>query len=196
MKLPSAETLIPGGAKAKKWALSAYSSGFAPDQSYIDNKLVFDMYRKYGGLQKDHYDDWPEEGSVEDLAMRAYAPRSQMVNFIFQGRYAGIYYLMDRIEARDGRVFLPDANPSIDDSSSHIDGLELPRDSYLLSRDWTSKFKTLLNPDRATDETDSDASARGESDRESLLVPNYHNWTDVVVDMMLGSRANLSDVRC
>ncbi|KAL7551435.1 hypothetical protein ACHAWF_014627 [Thalassiosira exigua] len=187
LKLPISETLIPGGAKAKKWVLSAYSSGFAPDQSYIDNKLVFDMYQKFGQVQKDFSGDWPEEGSVEDLATRAYAPRSQMVNLIFQGRYAGIYYLMDRVEAREGRVWLPEAGFNVLHEPTQVDGIELPRGNYLLSRDWTSNFKSLLNPDRPS------ATEDANSEPGYLLVPNYHNWSDVVVDLMIGSRANYSD---
>ena len=78
LKLPKSETLIPGGAKAKKWVLSAYSA----DKSYIENKLVYDMYRRFGELQREFSDTWPREGSIEDLSARAYAPRSQMVNLV------------------------------------------------------------------------------------------------------------------
>ena len=90
LKLPNKKEFIPGGAEAKRWILSAYQL----DRTYIKNKLAYDMYRKFGELQKTFSTTWPTEGSNEDLLARAFSPRSQMVNLIFQGRYAGIFYLM------------------------------------------------------------------------------------------------------
>ena len=157
LKLPTPETLIPGGAKAKKWVLSAYTM----DKSYIDNKLVYDMYIKFGELQREFSDTWPKEGSVEDLSARAYAPRTQMVNLIFQGRYAGIYYLMDKIEQGKGRVWLPKAkaSKSLAPDPTEVDGVKLPQDSYLLRRDWAK----VAVPER-------------------LYVPNFRPSSDAVFD--------------
>ena len=154
LKLPTSETLIPGGAKAKKWVLSAYSA----DKSYIENELVFGVYRKFGELQREFSDTWPEEGSIEDLSARAYAPQSQMVNLIFQGRYAGIYYIMDKIEAREGRVWLPEASENVAQERKEVDGITLPQNSYLLSLDHSNKSKNLLG----------------------LSVPNFRKQSDAV----------------
>ena len=163
--LPNKEILIPGGAEAKKWVLSAYTG----DKSFIENKLVFDMYTKFGELQKKFSDTWPEEGSDEDLLTRAYAPQSQMINLIFQGRYTGIYYLMDKVEEQEGRVWLPKEASD----PKKVDDIQLPTGNYFLSRDWNAAMKASVNPFRYSD------SAGIVLDlNKTLIVPNFRNSTD------------------
>lgn len=165
LKLPNKVILIPGGAEAKKWVLSAYTA----DKSFIENKLVFDMYTKFGELQKKFSDTWPEEGSDEDLLTRAYAPQSQMINLIFQGRYTGIYYLMDKVEEQEGRVWLPKEASD----PKKVDDIQLPTGNYLLSRDWNAATKASLNPFRY-----SDSAGLVLDLNETLIVPNFRNSTD------------------
>jgi hypothetical protein len=156
LKLPEATEMIPGGSVAKKWVISAYPS----DYTYIENPIVFETYRKMGELQKEH-GNWPEEGSIEDLATQAWAPRSMPVNFIFQGRYIGLYYIMDKVDL-DDRIWIP-PEPQDDEDNNNgnettalslrqmpmaIDGMTLPMGSYLLEYDWSERNKKFANPDR------------------------------------------------
>lgn len=181
LKLPNKVILIPGGAEAKKWVLSAYTA----DKSFIENKLVFDMYTKFGELQKKFSDTWPEEGSDEDLLTRAYAPQSQMINLIFQGRYTGIYYLMDKVEEQEGRVWLPKEASD----PKKVDDIQLPTGNYLLSRDWNAATKASLNPFRY-----SDSAGLVLDLNETLIVPNFRNSTDDLYEYINSHFLNVTNV--
>lgn len=138
------------------------------------------MYRKFGELQKTFSTTWPTEGSNEDLLTRAFSPRSQMVNLIFQGRYAGIFYLMDKIEVREGRVYLPeDTENSNVQERKEVDGIQLPKGNYFLRRDWSSANKMGQDPFSYT------PAALEEDLKAELPVTNYRNSSDDVFMAML-----------
>ena len=85
---------------------------------------------------------------------------------------------MDKIEVREGRVWLPKGGKTIAQKTNEVDGIKLPAGSYLLSRDWTSVFKTILNPFRVS-------TLKADADAHSLMVPNYYNWSNDVFESVL-----------
>jgi len=127
--------LIPNTPPAKKWILSAKLASWQPDKTYVGNPAVFSSYRRYGELQKKFSKSWPEEDSVEDFASRAWSPNTLPVNLVFQGRFVGVYNIMEKVEVlkHGGRVWMPDevTTPEMDE----IEGFKIPQGNYFLEQD-------------------------------------------------------------
>jgi len=127
--------LIPNTSPAQKWILSAKLAPWQPDKTYVVNPAMFSSYRRYGELQKQFSDSWPDEGSVEDFASRAWSPNTLSVNLVFQGRFVGVYNIMEKVEVLEngGRVWMPDevTSPEFDE----IEGIKIPQGNYFLAQD-------------------------------------------------------------
>jgi len=127
--------LIPNTPPAKKWILSAKLASWQPDKTYVGNPAVFSSYRRYGELQKKFSESWPKEGSIEDFASRAWSPNTLPVNFVFQGRFVGVYNIMEKVEVLEngGRVWIPDEATNLE--FNEIEGLKIPQGNYFLEQD-------------------------------------------------------------
>lgn len=72
---------------------------------------------------------------------------SQPINLILQGRYVGLYNIVDKVDKH--RVWLPEeTDGEVNVSQKTIDNITLPSGNYFLAFDWTEMTKKTLNPDR------------------------------------------------
>lgn len=115
IKLRHAANLLEMG-KARNWVLLSN----VYDESYIRNKITYEMARNAG---------------MEETA------ELQYIDLYFNGVYAGMYMLCEKVELAKGRIDIT----SLEEKNEEVNGKNLEEAEDYLSEDGTRKGKLLTN---------------------------------------------------